>query len=195
MQGNHLPRRWQSQDRFHIAELGFGTGLNFLETWRQWCQHRQDHQHLEFTSFEAYPLDGDAIIRAISAWPDLLELAEKLLQHWPRLTTTPTPWKLDKQTTLVIVCAPALAGVEAWPGCAHAWYLDGFSPRKNPDMWSAQLMEKVYAHTRDTGTFATYSSAGWVRRNLQSAGFNVEKIPGHGTKRHMLAGVKKPTGD
>ncbi len=189
--GNDLPQRWQSQDHFQIAELGFGTGLNFLETWRQWCRHRRPGQHLDYTSFEAYPLDAQAIIRAISVWPDLSELAEKLVQHLPDLNRSPTVWNLDHQTTLTIIKAQALEGVGNWPQKADAWYLDGFSPQLNRDMWSSRLMEQVFAHTHVIGTFATYTSAGWVRRNLQSSGFNVKKIPGHGTKRHMLVGVRE----
>jgi len=192
--GNDLPQRWRSHDYFHIAELGFGTGLNFLETWRQWCQYRSAGQHLDFTSFEAFPLDAAAIIRAISVWPDLLQLANKLAQHMPELSHTPTPWTLDHQTTLTIVKAQALEGLGNWHKKAHAWYLDGFSPQLNRHMWSHRLMEQVFAHTHDTGTFATYTSAGWVRRNLHSSGFKVKKIPGHGTKRHMLTGVKELSG-
>ncbi len=98
---------------------------------------------------------------------------------------------MDEQTTLTIVKAPALQGVKAWDKKAHAWYLDGFSPDKNPDMWSAELMKTVSAHTHDTGTFATYTSAGWVRRNLLASGFIVNKVPGHAGKRHMLIGARK----
>ena len=192
--GNDLPQRWQSHDHFQIAELGFGTGLNFLETWRQWCRYRRPGQHLDFTSFEAYPLDAAAVIRATSVWPDLRELANIMAERLPDLNHTPAAWKLDRQTTLTIVKAQALEGLGNWPQKAHAWYLDGFSPQLNRDMWSSQLMRQVFAHTRDTGTFATYTSAGWVRRNLQSSGFDVKKIPGHGTKRHMLTGVREPSG-
>lgn len=192
--GNDLPQRWKAHDHFHIAELGFGTGLNFLETWRQWCQHRSSKQHLDFTSFEAYPLDAASVNRAISIWPDLRERANIVAQRLSDLNHTPTPWKLDRQTTLTIVKAHALKGVGSWSKKAHAWYLDGFSPQLNRDMWSSHLMTEVFAHTHDTGTFATYTSAGWVRRNLQSSGFNVKKIPGHGTKRHMLTGVREPSG-
>jgi len=164
--------------------------LNFLETWRQWRQYRSPGQHLYFTSFEAYPLEAEAILRAISAWPDLSELASCLAPRLAELTATPTAWAMDGQTTFTLVRAPAVEGVSAWGNKAHAWYLDGFSPQCNPDMWSAELMAGVYAHTHDAGTFGTYTCAGWVRRNLQSSGFIVEKAPGHGGKRHMLTGVR-----
>lgn len=186
-----MPQRWTQHACFDIAELGFGTGLNFLETWRQWCTLRTPTQHLNFTSFEAYPLEASAIERAISIWPELTPFARRLTEFWPRLTSTPTSWKMDTQTTLTIIKADAAQGVRDWQGKAHAWYLDGFSPANNPEMWSQELLSHVYSHTHDNGTFATYTSAGWVRRNLQSAGFNVEKTPGHGRKRHMLVGVRQ----
>ena len=191
LSGNNLPQRWQFYNSFQLAELGFGTGLNFLETWRYWRRHRSPGQHLNFTSFEAYPLTADDIIRAISAWPGLAELAAALVKHMPALASTPVTWELDAQTTLMIVRAPALEGVRCWHKKAHAWYLDGFSPSCNRDMWSSELMAEVYTHTHTNGTFATYTAAGWVRRNLQASGFIVKKVPGHAGKRHMLTGVRK----
>lgn len=96
---------------------------------------------------------------------------------------------MDDGTHLVVIVGDALDRVSAWPGRADAWYLDGFAPAKNPDMWSAELMRAVARHTAPGGTFASYTAAGWVRRNLQAAGFIVEKAPGHGGKREMIRGV------
>jgi tRNA U34 5-methylaminomethyl-2-thiouridine-forming methyltransferase MnmC len=79
-----------------------------------------------------------------------------------------------------------------WQGKADAWYLDGFSPAKNPELWSPDLMEEVARHTAPGGTFATYTAAGFVRRGLRDAGFAVERLPGHGSKRHMTAGRLMP---
>jgi len=190
LHANKLPQRWPSHNRFNIAELGFGTGLNFLETWRQWCRHRTPDQHLHFTSFEAYPLASEDIERALGTWPQLALQTKKLLQKWPQLTSNPRAWEMDSQTTLTIIKADAFDGLRGWSDCAHAWYLDGFSPERNPDMWSQKLLNEVYTHTWPAGTFATYTAAGWVRRTLQSAGFTVEKLPGHANKRHMLAGYR-----
>ena len=78
-----------------------------------------------------------------------------------------------------------------WDGMADAWYLDGFSPAKNPELWEAGLLRAVGAHTAPGGTFATYSAAGAVRRALEAAGFTVERRPGFGRKRHMSLGVKR----
>jgi tRNA U34 5-methylaminomethyl-2-thiouridine-forming methyltransferase MnmC len=185
--GNGLPERWHGTEHFTIAELGFGTGLNFLETWRHWITDRAPGQRLTFVSFERYPLSWEAIATALSKWTSLDDLAAVLVDRWQ---TGPdgAPWAMDGQTTLQIAPSDALASVTAWAGKADAWFLDGFAPAKNPDMWSAELMRAVAAHTTPGGTFATYTAAGWVRRNLQAAGFGVEKRPGFAGKREMMCG-------
>lgn len=187
--GNGLPERWEKAGDFTIGELGFGTGLNFLETWRIWRECRADGA-LSFVSFEAFPMTAAQIERALAQWPELSDLAEKLLAHWPSLNGTPTDWAMDERTTLTVIVGDALDGVRKWRGTADAWYLDGFAPSRNPDMWSAELMQAVADRTKPGGTFASYTAAGWVRRNLQAAGFAVEKTPGHAGKREMIRGVK-----
>lgn len=187
---NRLPERWAEGGDFTIAELGFGTGLNFLETWRQWIAARRSCARLHFVSFEAFPLQTDDMKRAIGRWPDLSPLCERLLCPWPSLSGVPTRWALDDQTDLTVHVGEAAACVAAWGEAADAWYLDGFAPARNPDMWSAELMQSVFDRTAPGGTFATYTAAGWVRRNLQSAGLVVDKRPGFGGKREMLAGYR-----
>ncbi|MEM1377208.1 MAG: tRNA (5-methylaminomethyl-2-thiouridine)(34)-methyltransferase MnmD [Pseudomonadota bacterium] len=188
LQQNGLPERWAGAEQFTIGELGFGTGLNLFETWRQWIAHRRDDQMLTFVSFEAYPMEPDAMRTAIARWPDLLPLCEAFLPIWDLAAPGINRFQLDRQTALEVHVGNALEGVAAWDGKADAWYLDGFSPAKNKAMWSAELMQAIADHTSEGGTFATYTAAGWVRRNLQEAGFEVEKIPGHGTKRDMSRG-------
>ena len=191
MGGNGLPDRWKGADGFNLGELGFGTGLNFLETWRIWREYRLKDRAISYTAFEAYPMAAEEIRRALAPWPELGGLAETLLARWPELSRTPRTWAMDDQTTLTVVVSDALDGVRHWEGQADAWYLDGFAPAKNPEMWSADLMQAVADHTRPGGTFASYTAAGWVRRNLQAAGFSVEKRPGHAGKREMICGVRK----
>ncbi|MEL6919401.1 MAG: tRNA (5-methylaminomethyl-2-thiouridine)(34)-methyltransferase MnmD [Pseudomonadota bacterium] len=188
VQQNGLPQRWLDGRDFVVGELGFGTGLNLFETWRQWREHRKDGQKLTFVSFEAFPMAGVAMRQAISRWPDLMPLCERFLEHWPANAHGVVSCALDDQTCVEIHVGEALAGVSRWEAKADAWYLDGFAPAKNEAMWSAELMQTVADHTVEGGTFATYTAAGWVRRNLQTAGFGVEKIPGHGTKRDMSRG-------
>ncbi|PHP68104.1 hypothetical protein CSC94_05445 [Zhengella mangrovi] len=194
LKGNRLPEAWATAPYFSIAELGFGTGLNFLETWSRWRATRPFAAQLSFTSFEAYPLSPDQITRALKRWPHLSELSERMLSvlpsDWPPHGEE-RPIRLDRQTQLMIVIGDARETVAGWPGRANAWYLDGFSPAKNPEMWNEALMQAVHDKTVPGGTFATYTAAGFVRRNLQAAGFRVQTIDGFGTKRDMLTGERK----
>lgn len=180
--GNDLPARFAKG--FHIAELGFGTGLNALAAWRLWEQSGPTSQ-LRITSFEAYPLEADDMERALANWPELRHWAQILLASWRRgeqKLTTPT---LD----LHVITGDANDTLPEWGNKADAWFLDGFSPAKNPELWSETLMQEVANHTNQGGTFATYTSAGPVRRALATAGFTVQRTNGFGRKRHMSQGV------
>lgn len=178
LSGNDLPARFRPG--FHIAELGFGTGLNMLAT----LLALKDDTPIHYTSFEAYPLTTDDIARALDAFPQARAVAGQFLAQWAAGQTRMT---LPGMQVTVIV-GDARDTLPVWQGRADAWYLDGFSPAKNPELWSDDLMAQVATHTAPGGTFATYTAAGHVRRALAAAGFAVERRPGHGTKRHMTAG-------
>jgi tRNA U34 5-methylaminomethyl-2-thiouridine-forming methyltransferase MnmC len=176
--GNSLPGRFR--DGFHIAELGFGTGLNLLAVL---MEHRGPG-HVHYTSFEAFPMPAADMARAVSAFPDLAEIAEQLLAQWAsgaRVLHFPN-------LTARIIIGDARKTLADWDGRADAWFLDGFSPAKNPELWSPELMEEVARHTAPGGTFATYTAAGHVRRALAEAGFAVSRVPGYARKRHMTVG-------
>ena len=188
--GNGLPERWTGRSTFLIGELGFGTGLNFSETWRQWKLCRQPGQHLHFMSFELYPMRREEIDRALAHWPEIDTERQALASAWPDTPEGIVSLDLDDQTRLSVVCGRALDNVaEAAPGF-DAWYLDGFAPSRNGDMWSEELMRLVCDRTAPGGSFATYAAAGFVRRNLAGAGFVVERRKGFAGKREMLCGVK-----
>ena len=194
LKGNGLPDRWAARPYFSIAELGFGTGLNLLETWAMWRATRPFAGQLSYTSFEAFPLTPDQMGKAMAQWPHLAELAGRLLSvlppKWPPHGEE-RPIRIDRQTQVTIVIGDARETVPDWPGRADAWFLDGFSPARNPEMWNEGLMQSVHEKTVPGGSFATYSAAGFVRRNLQAAGFRTETVPGFGAKREMLRGIKK----
>ncbi len=188
--GNGLPERWISPGRSEIGELGFGTALNFCETWRQWKETRQADGHLTFTSFELFPMARDDIDRALSHWPELDAERRALTALWPDEPAGIIEIDMDLQIRLRVVCGKALDGVSSESRLFDAWYLDGFAPARNGEMWSEELMREVFAHTRPGGRFATYAAAGFVRRNLIAAGFTVEKRKGFAGKREMLCGRK-----
>jgi len=187
--GNDLPDRWRDAGDVTIAELGFGTGLNFVETWRQWRESAPPDGRLTYVGFERFPLDADQMRQVLERWPELAALAAPLLRRWPP-GGADTTWRLDPSVRLRLIQGDANATLPDWTGAADAWYLDGFAPAKNPELWNAPLMRAVYQHTRPGGGFATYTAAGWVRRNLQAAGFAVRKTPGFAGKRHMLRGTR-----
>ncbi len=180
--GNDLPARFAPG--FHVAELGFGTGLNMLATLMAW-RGAGVAGVLRYTSFEAYPMTADDMARALSAFPEALAVAGPVLEQWAtgrRQIMLP-----DLQAEVII--GDAGGTLNAWAGSADAWYLDGFSPAKNPELWTDSLMQSVARHTKPGGTFATYTAAGHVRRSLAEAGFVVDRRAGFGRKRHMSAGV------
>ena len=184
LSGNGLPARFGGE--FSIAELGFGTGLNFLVTWQAWIDAGAPGR-LQFTSFEAFPMAVADMTTALGGFSDVAGLATELTTSWqPGLG----PVQLAKNLTLHVVFGDARETVPIWQGMADAWFLDGFSPAKNPALWEPALLKAVGTHTKPGGTAATYSAAGHVRRSLEAAGFDVERIKGFGRKRHMTRAVQ-----
>ncbi|MDJ0629262.1 MAG: tRNA (5-methylaminomethyl-2-thiouridine)(34)-methyltransferase MnmD [Rhodobacter sp.] len=179
--GNGLPGRYAP--RFHIAELGFGTGLNLLAAWQAWIASGTEGP-LHFTSFEAYPLPAADLARALAAFPELAALAATLTAAW---SSGATRIRTDTLRAEIHI-GDARRTLPRWKGRADAWFLDGFAPAKNPELWDPALLTETARHTRPGGTLATYSAAGHVRRALASAGFAVTRRPGFGRKRHMTTG-------
>lgn len=185
LRGNGLPERFRAG--FHIAELGFGTGLNMLAALEAWIASGQTGQ-LHFTSFEAFPLTAPDMTRALQAFPELAPLAQPLLAAWADGNTHVKTQALNAR----IILGDARQTLPDWQGKANAWFLDGFSPARNPELWQPGLMQAMAARTAPDGTLATYTAAGFVRRNLQAAGFTVQRQAGYGRKRHMTTGKLHP---
>lgn len=181
LEGNQLPARFF--DGFHVAELGFGTGLNFLVCLQAWRASGAQGK-LRFTSFEAFPMRVADMLTALQPFPDLpksmIEDDDDLHILSPRI--------IGPDFDLTLVRGDVRDTLPHWDGMADAWFLDGFAPAKNPEMWGADVLTEVARHTRPQGTFATYTAVGAVRRTLAAAGFTVERIQGFGRKRHMTRG-------
>ena len=178
LDGNDLPARFAPG--FHIAELGFGTGLNLLAAWELWEASGQSGP-LRLTSFEAFPMATADMEAALAAFPELADRAAAFLAQWSDGQTTCDLGSLQ----LELIAGDARETLPTWEEAADAWFLDGFSPAKNPELWEESLMAEVARHTRPGGTAATYTAAGFVRRGLEAAGFTVTRAPGFGRKRHM----------
>ncbi|WP_417669459.1 tRNA (5-methylaminomethyl-2-thiouridine)(34)-methyltransferase MnmD [Roseibium sp.] len=193
LKGNGLPERWQDRHSFAIAEFGFGTGLNFLTT-LQALKEAECRFHLTFVSFELYPMTAAQLEKALGAFPELTDEARALIDQWSpepgwnRLSFDGSELVLgvgDARRLIKDLCQ----GRESVPPI-DAWFLDGFSPSKNPELWGGDLLSAAYQLTARGGTLATYTAAGWVRRNLQAAGFEIEKQKGFAGKREMVVGAK-----
>ena len=206
LEGNQLWERWVNYQEayFVIAETGFGTGLNFFAVTSLFREFRQKYpdsplKHLYFISFEKYPLPLDTLQQAHLAYPQFSHLAQHLQQHWLNPIQGCYRFHFD-ETTLdlwfgdIAENLPQLG--DYMNGKIDAWFLDGFAPSKNPDMWNEQLYQQMFRFTKPQGTFATFTAASAVRKGLENAGFDITKRKGFGKKRECLSGQKtqeKPT--
>jgi len=181
--GNALPGRFR--DGFHIAETGFGTGLNLLATWAAWVEAGAPGR-LHFTSFEAFPMAPRDREHALAVWPALTPRVARVNKALEQGKAD-----LGDGITLTLIRGDVRATLPAWQGAVDAWYLDGFSPAKNPQMWGDAVLAAVAARLVPGGTLATYTAAGHVRRALAAAGLEVARAPGYGRKRHMTL-ARKP---
>jgi len=179
--GNGLPERFR--DGFHVAELGFGTGLNLLAVLDLWRRSGQTGR-LRFTTFEAFPLAAEDMIRAQAAFPELDALAAELAPQWGAVRFDLPDLRFE------MIAGDARETLPRWTGTADAWFLDGFSPARNPELWEPALLQAVADHTAPGGTAATYSAAGHIRRALDAAGLVTARQPGYGRKRHMTTARK-----
>ncbi|MCV6604839.1 MAG: bifunctional tRNA (5-methylaminomethyl-2-thiouridine)(34)-methyltransferase MnmD/FAD-dependent 5-carboxymethylaminomethyl-2-thiouridine(34) oxidoreductase MnmC [Porticoccaceae bacterium] len=213
LQHNHLHERWRTLPEsesgfFTIAETGFGTGLNFLCAAELWLQTAPHHWQLNFVSVEKFPLSHANLDKALALWPQLGELAAELKSQYPPQTPGfHRVWLQGERIQLTLLFGDATHMFAQLKGSDHplwrrhgnpridAWFLDGFAPAKNPDMWSEALFNNI-ADLSDSGTtVATFTAAGHVRRALQTVGFEMEKVAGFGSKREMLRGQMKTAPD
>lgn len=216
LQGNDLLQRWQNLDAalqaddsygvFTIVELGFGTGLNFLCTWRLWQQAACQRLRLHYISCEKHPMIHADLSRALAQWPELSAWRDPLLASYPdhsagyhRLPLqTSSQTMLQRPVILDLYYGDALTLLRSQANAAarvDAWYLDGFTPSRNMDLWSEELLQLLAERTRCGGTLASYSVTGRVVRALRSRGFTIEKRPGFGSKREMLVAMKSAPED
>jgi tRNA 5-methylaminomethyl-2-thiouridine biosynthesis bifunctional protein len=188
--GCGLPDAWAGRAQFTVGETGFGTGLNILALLQLWRDSRPPGGRLNMFSIEAFPLSRDEGARALEAFGELADLAAPLLAQWPRRASGfhRIDWP-DLGATLDLAIGEAAWALDQWSGRADAWFLDGFSPAKNPQMWRGEVLAGIAAHCAPGARAATFTVAGAVRRGLQEAGFQVDKRPGHGRKRDRLEAV------
>jgi tRNA 5-methylaminomethyl-2-thiouridine biosynthesis bifunctional protein len=190
LEGCGLPEAWRGRRRFAVGELGFGTGLNVLALADLWRRERPGADAiLHIVSIEAFPISRSDAARALAPWPEIADLAQILLQQWPGGRRG---WHRIEWPKIGVILDLAIVEVEAalhdWSGSADAWFLDGFAPAKNPQMWRPEVLSLVAARSRAGARVATFSVAGAVRRGLGEVGFEVQKVPGFGAKKQRLIG-------
>jgi len=187
---NGLPGRWQGRNDFVIAELGFGSGLNCILTIREWLKHCaecNEEKTLHYVAIEKYPLSAETIVKLISRYPELKPFCDELVENYPpAVETTHSRRLFDNRVVIHFKFMDVYDALDDDKLNVDAWFLDGFSPAKNPDMWSRKLFAVIAQNSRKGSTCSTYTSAGFVKRNLQDAGFVVTKVTGYGAKREML---------
>lgn len=206
LEQNRLAERWQQLDpaktaAFTIAETGFGTGLNFLASCQLWMSTAPESHRLHFISVEKHPLTREDLSKALSNWPELDKLSQQLIKQYPVLVPGHHLINLNNGTiTLHLLLGDGYDSLEQLLDTSHsqlshqhgpkvdAWFLDGFAPAKNPELWHDKLFSLI-AQLSCVGTsYATFTAAGLVRRGLAAQGFSVEKKAGFGHKREMICG-------
>lgn len=193
LENNNLAERFAAlgpDDVFTIGELGFGTGLNFLLAWELFDKHAPDGARLCFMSCELHPMDGDQIRRAMQPYPELVGRAGELARKMPPpVRGTHTLFFDAGRVRLTLLLGKASETLPDAHAHVDAWFLDGFAPAKNAEIWAEYVIGHLARLSRSGTSFATFTAAGAVRRALASHGFAVKKIPGYGRKRDMVAGT------
>ncbi len=209
--GCNLATAWSEGDTFTVGELGFGTGLNFLATWDLWRKTRPLGARLHYIAVEGYPLSRAEISDCLEQWPELRSLAEGLVRLYPepqpgfhrlfpQAADAPPPENNATDVYLTLLNGDIMDVLPQLEADIDAWFLDGFTPEKNPGMWSAEVFREVArlshgqrahgqgAHRRGGTCLASNCVAEEVRRRLDQAGFEIATAPGFGKKREMLRG-------
>lgn len=192
--GIGAPDAWRDAKCVRIGELGFGTGLNFLVAWRDWLEVAPADATFEFVSIEGFPPDKDTLARALSPMRDVGREAQALIDAWP--PRVPGLHRLifdGGRVRLTLAFGEVADMLSQISGKMDAWFLDGFAPSKNPDMWHPKVLTAIAERTRAGGHVATFTVAGAVRRGLADVGFEIAKRPGFGSKRECLSGLKTGT--
>jgi len=197
LSGNDLPKRWESQDAFTILETGFGTGLNFLATWRMWDEHLKNAglnsktARLHYIAVDKHPFQPKDLAHLHLHWPELAAYSAALLKRYPPLVPGFHRIHLDDAfenlpVSLTLLWGDATDMLKQLSAKVDAFFLDGFSPSCNPDMWNAPLFKQVARLAKADATCASFTVSGEVKRGLVAVGFDIEKRAGFGNKREML---------
>ena len=173
-----------------IGETGFGTGMNFYCAWQLFEQHAHAEARLHFVSVEKYPLGRDDLARAIRLWPELAAYSQPLLEQYVAVHPGFQQFTFDNgRVTLTLLIGDVLEQLPQLDAQIDVWFLDGFAPAKNPDMWTPELFAQLARLSHPGTVLGTFTTTGWVRRSLVEAGFAMKKVPGIGKKWEVMSGA------
>jgi tRNA 5-methylaminomethyl-2-thiouridine biosynthesis bifunctional protein len=193
LEGNHLPQRWQGRETFTVMETGFGLGRNFLATWQAWRNDPDASGRLHYLAIEKHPFRAEDLAVLHAAWPEVAALSHDLCAAWPPLLPGFHRLLLDGgRVVLTLVFGDIAESLPQIEARADAFFLDGFSPGKNPEMWDPACLARLNRLAADGATLATYTVSAPVRKALSQAGFICRKLPGFGSKRDMLGASYAP---
>lgn len=189
-----LPEAWRGRPGWVVAETGFGLGLNFLATWRAWQDDPQRCRHLHYAALDGFPVTRAELLRAATAYPAVAGLASELAAQYPEPATPGFHvLTLDGgRVTLTLCIGEVLPMLQSWRFLADSVFLDGFSPARNPAMWTPDVLRAVARLSHRQTRLATWTIASAVRRALADAGFTVTTLPGLPPKRDCLAAHYAP---
>ena len=190
LNANDLANRIKLSDKLCIAELGFGTGLNFILTWRLWKKNRKPNSSLTYISFEKAPLSKKEMTRVHKKFKELNDFSDQLIQKLTDNYKTNRTIYFKSENINLILIYDDFSLLTNFDFKADIWFLDGFAPSKNPEVWDNSYYKNIYNRTNLKGSLSTFTSSGLVRRGLALAGFSVTKVSGFGQKREMLKAVK-----
>jgi len=187
--GNDLPQAWENQNNFVIAETGFGTGLNFLVAWDLFEKTANPNQTLDFISFEKYPLSPEEIREYLKPWTSKFgQKIDLMCDDYPIRVRGFHRIKINPRITLTLIFDDVNEALPQLDAQVDAWFLDGFTPSKNPEMWTQNVFDQMTRLSHSKTTLATFTAAGFVREGLLRAGFDIQKRDGFGRKRDMITG-------
>ncbi len=194
--GNNFPDCCHGVKNIYVGETRFGTGLNLMVLLS--VLEDAPPTTLHFYSVEKYPLSVDRIIELLGpTYAKLPAIADAVLGAWQSMYSNDLGWCdssfvfAGTQVFLHVFIGDVSEYMQTLPHSIDAWFLDGHSPDKNPDMWCAEVMLSVAKNSHEETTLATFTAAGIVKRGLREGGFQIKRRKGFGGKRHMIQGILK----
>ena len=192
IEGNRLRQRFAelpADGCLVIGETGFGTGMNFYCAWQLFAEQATAGARLHFVSVEKYPLSHADLSRAVKLWPELAAYWQPLVDQYVAVHPGFQQFSFDGgRVTLTLLIGDVLEQLPLLDARIDAWFLDGFAPAKNPDMWTPELFAQLARLSHAGTSIGTFTTTGWVRRSLIEAGFSMKKVPGLGTKWEVMHG-------